>query len=310
MKPETKESAASSARAAPQSQALVFTHPDKIMFPQVGISKGEVLRFYDRISARLLPHLRNRPATLERLPEGVKDGAAPHFWQKHIPSYYPTWIPRIELPTEDGRSVTYVLVNDRDTLLYLVNQGTLTFHVWLSRIHNLARPDFVLFDLDPSEVSFTKVMLVAKRVHKLLRSQRFSVFVKTSGKRGLHVLVPWEQRGGYAEAREWAKQLAQAVVAEVPDIASLEPRKAMRRGKVYVDVLQNVRGHHVAPPYVLRAVPQACVSTPLAWHELTSDLHPQRFTLRTFFRRLARQRRDPFAPLLEHYRRTLDSAQD
>jgi bifunctional non-homologous end joining protein LigD len=310
MKPGTKISAASSVRAAPQSQTVGFTHLDKVMFPQVGITKREVLRYYERISARLLPHLRDRPATLERLPEGVKDSAGPHFWQKHIPSYYPTWIPRIELPTEDGPSVTYVLVNDRDTLLYLVNQGTLTVHVWLSRIHNLDRPDFVLFDLDPSEVPFTEVVVVAKQLYKLLRARQFNAFVKTSGKRGLHVLVPWEQGGGYAEALEWAKQLAQAVVAEVPDSASLEPRKAMRRGKVYVDVLQNVRGHHVAPPYVLRAVPQAGVSTPLAWHELTSDLHPQRFTLKTIFRRLARQRRDPFAPLLEHYRRTLDSTQD
>jgi bifunctional non-homologous end joining protein LigD len=296
-------SAASLPRTNRCSQAVVFTNADKLMFPEVGITKAEVLRFYDRISARLLPHLRDRPATLERLPEGVKGSAVPHFWQKQTPSYYPMWIPRVELRAEDGHSVSYVLVNDRDTLLYLVNQGTLTFHVWLSRIENVYRPDFVLFDLDPGEVPFTEVIAVAKHLHKILEAQGVDAFVKTSGKRGLHVLAPWEQRGGYAEAREWARQMAAAVVAEAPDRASLEPHKVDRRGKVYVDVLQNARGHHVAPPYVLRAVPQACVSTPLAWRELTPDLHPQNFTLRTIFRRLARQRKDPFAPLLEHYRR-------
>ncbi|HSF32406.1 MAG TPA: non-homologous end-joining DNA ligase, partial [Candidatus Tectomicrobia bacterium] len=293
----------STVRAARRSQAVVFTNTDKLMFPEVGITKAEVLSFYERIAERLLPHLRDRPATLERLPEGVKDGGAPHFWQKHTPSHYPAWIPRVELPTEDGRAVRYVLVNDRDTLLYLVNQGTLTFHVWLSRVHNPDRPDVVLFDLDPDRVAFTEVVAVAKRLHKVLRTHGVEAFMKTSGKRGLHVLAPWEQSGGYAEAREWARRLAEAVVAEAPDRTSVEPRKAKRRGKVYVDVLQNARGHHVVPPYVLRAVPQAGVSTPLAWRELTADIHPQDFTLRTILRRLARQRKDPFAPLLEHYRR-------
>ncbi len=290
--------------AAPlRRHAVVFTHTDKIMFPEAGITKGEVLRFYERISERLLPHLRDRPVTLERLPEGVTGTAAPHFWQKRTPAYYPAWIPRVELPSERGGPVSYVLVNDQDTLLYLVNQGTLTFHVWFSCIHNLDRPDFVLFDLDPGEAAFTDVMVVAKQLHERLQAEAVASFVKTSGKTGLHVLVPWEYRGGYAEARDWARQLAQATVAELPDVATLEARKAKRRGRVYVDVLQNARGHHAVPPYVLRAVPQACVSTPLAWDELTPHLHPQAFTLRTIFDRLASQPMDPIAPLIEYYRR-------
>ena len=304
MKDEAARSPEASPSATPQRRhALVFTHTDKVMFPEAGITKGEVLSFYERISERLLPHLRDRPVTLERLPEGVTGTAAPHFWQKHTPSYYPAWIPRVELPSQRGRPVRYVLVNDQDTLLYLVNQGTLTFHVWFSRIHNLDRPDFVLFDLDPGEAAFTDVMVVAKQLHERLQAEAVTSFVKTSGKTGLHVLVPWEYRGGYAEARDWARQLAQAVVAELPEVATLEIRKANRRGRVYVDVLQNARGHHAVPPYVLRAVPQACVSTPLAWDELTPHLHPQAFTLRTIFERLASQPTDPMAPLIAYYRR-------
>jgi DNA ligase D-like protein (predicted polymerase) len=202
-----------------------------------------------------------------------------------------------------GRPVRYVLVNDQDTLLYLVNQGTLTFHVWFSRIHNLDRPDFVLFDLDPGEATFRDVMIVAKQLHARLQAEAVASFVKTSGKTGLHVLVPWEDKGGYAEARDWARQLAHAVVAELPGVATLAIRKAHRRGRVYVDVLQNARGHHAVPPYVLRAVPQACVSTPLAWDELTPHLHPQAFTLRTMFERLASQPTDPMGPLLAYFRR-------
>ena len=303
-----KDEAAGSPEASPSAtplrrHAVVFTHTDKIIFPEAGITKGEVLRFYERISERLLPHLRDRPVTLERFPEGVTGTAAPHFWQKHTPSYYPAWIPRVELPSQRGRPVRYVLVNDQDTLLYLVNQGTLTFHVWFSRIHNLDRPDFVLFDLDPGAAAFTDVMVVAKHLHARLQAEALTSFVKTSGKTGLHVLVPWEDKGGYAEARGWARQLAQAVVAELPEVATLEIRKASRGGRVYVDVLQNARGHHAVPPYVLRAVPQACVSTPLAWDELTPHLHPQAFTLRTIFERLASQPTDPMAPLIAYYRR-------
>jgi bifunctional non-homologous end joining protein LigD len=297
----TRSPEAGASATSRRRHAVVFTHTDKVMFPEAGITKGEVLRFYDRISERLLPHLRDRPVTVERLPEGVVGTAAPHFWQKHTPSYYPAWIPRVELPSARGDLVSYVLVNDQDTLLYLVNQGTLTFHVWFSRVQDLDRPDFVLFDLDPGEAVFTDVLAVAKQLHQRLEAEAVASFVKTSGKTGLHVLVPWVYRGGYEEARDWARQQAQIVAAELPEVATLEIRKANRRRRVYIDVLQNARGHHAVPPYVLRAVPQACVSTPLAWDELTSDLHAQAFTLRTIFERLASQSADPIEPLIKWY---------
>jgi bifunctional non-homologous end joining protein LigD len=117
--------------ASPPPATLTFTHQDKVMFPAVGITKGEILRFYERIAPRLLPHLRDRPMTVERFPQGLSGTEAPHFWQKNIPTYYPAWIRRATLPSEDGQLVTYALVNDMATLLYLVNQGTLTFHPWL-----------------------------------------------------------------------------------------------------------------------------------------------------------------------------------
>jgi bifunctional non-homologous end joining protein LigD len=284
-------------RSRPAPHDLTFTHTDKILYPDADITKGDVLDFYKRIAPRLLPYLRDRPVTLERLPEGLGAGA-PHFWQKHTPAYYPDWIPRIELPSVRGKPVSYVLVNDRQTLLYLANQGTLTFHVWLSRVEDLDRPDVVLFDLDVGQATFADAVAVARELHDILKGEGQQAFVKTSGKTGLHVLVPWKTAGDYDAARAWAGEIAKRVAEAMPEQATVEIRKANRGWRVYVDVLQNARGHHVVPPYVLRAVPGAPVSTPLAWRELTPDLDPARFNIRTIFQRLSRQKQDPMAVLV------------
>lgn len=228
----------------------------------------------------------------ERLPDGLTEGG-PHFWQKNTPASYPGWIPRADLETERGKLVSYALVNDRATLLYLVNQGTLTFHPWLSRVGDLDRPDFVLFDLDPGKATFRDVVAVAKAVKAELDG--VEAVVKTSGKTGLHVLTPWAQRGGYDEARAWALEVATRVAAAMPDTATTEIRKAKRGERVYIDVLQNARGHHAVPPYVVRAVPGATVSTPLDWREVTGTLEPAAFTLKKALARFARQKADPLA---------------
>jgi bifunctional non-homologous end joining protein LigD len=287
--------------AAPPEDGVAVTNPDKVWFQGAGITKGEVFAYYQRIADRLLPFLRDRPDTLERLPEGVGGPGKPHFWQKHTPVYYPDWVPRVELPSERGKPVSYVLINDVDTLLYLVNQGTLTFHPWFSRIQDLDRPDYVLFDLDPGEASFADVVAVARRLHAALEEEGAEAAVKTSGKSGLHVLVPWQAQGGYDEARTWAQGVARQVAEALPEQATVEVRKAKREGRVYIDTLQNARGHHAVPPYVVRAVPGATVSTPLTWQELTPELDPGRFNVKTIFRRLARQKEDPMAGLARRF---------
>ena len=180
---------------------------------------------------------------------------------------------------------------------HLVNQGTLTFHPWLSRVDSLDRPDFVLFDLDPGKATFQDVVAVAKAVKAVLDEDGVESFVKTSGKTGLHVLVPWREAGDFDAAREWAAGVAGRVTEALPDVATTEIRKAKRHGRVYVDVMQNARGHHAVPPYVVRAVPGASVSTPLEWRELTPALDPGRFTVKTLPARLARLKRDPLAAL-------------
>lgn len=202
------------------------------------------------------------------------------------------------MKTEQRATVDYALINDLQTLLYFVNQGTFTFHVWMSRIKNLDRPDFVLFDLDPGERTFADAVTVAKEVHAVLKKEKLDAFVKTSGKSGIHVLTPWVQKGNDDAARQWAMDIAEIVVERVPEIATVERSKEKREGKLYLDTLQNIRGHHVVPPYVVRAVPDATVSTPLRWNELTSELTPKKFDLKTTFNRLSRQKQDPFEGLL------------
>jgi bifunctional non-homologous end joining protein LigD len=275
-----------------------LTNLDKVMFPEKGYTKGDVLDYYAAVARLLLPHLRDRPITLERLPDGVRRGA-PHFWQKRTPSYYPDWIPRFETVSKDGKLVNYPLVNDERALLYMVNQGTLTFHPWLSRIEDVDHPDFVLFDLDLGKsTAFADLTNIAKELHRELDAEHVDNFVKTSGKTGVHVLAPWTEPGGYDDARAWAFSIAQRVTETLPNIATIERRKSARHGKAYVDVMQNAKGHHVVPPYVLRAVPSAAVSTPLKWTELTSRLTPERFDLKTAPKRFEREKEDPMEPLV------------
>jgi bifunctional non-homologous end joining protein LigD len=278
------------------------TNGDKVWFPLDGITKRDVFDYYAAVADRVLPFLRDRPMTLERLPDGIEPGK-PHFWQKHTPEHYPRWIPRVELPTERGHTVQYVLVNDKAALLYLVNQGTLTFHPWLSRVDDPDRPDFVLFDLDPGSASFSDAVAMAKELRRLLDQEGVASVPKTSGKTGLHVLVTWQREGGYDEAREWARSVATRVAEAMPERATVEIRKGKRGQRVYIDTLQNARGHHAVPPYVVRPVAGAPVSMPLEWDELTARLRPGQFTLRTAMRRLTRQKSDPIADLLRSFRR-------
>jgi bifunctional non-homologous end joining protein LigD len=288
-------------RSGRPPESIEFTNTDKIMFPSAGITKGEVLEFYDRIADHLLPYLKDRPMTLERLPDGLGDDA-PHFWQKDTPEYYPEWISRVRLASERGDPVEYVLVDDRETLLYLVNQGTITFHPWLSRLDDLDRPDFVLFDLDPGPRTFADAVTVARELHDVLKEEKLESYPKTSGKTGIHVLVPWARTGDDDEARAWAMEIAERVVGRLPDLATVQRVRSERGEKLYLDVMQNVRGHHVVPPYVLRAVPDAAVSTPLRWDELTSSLDRGAYTLKTIFRRLGHLKDDPMTGLLKSFR--------
>src|SRR5688500_3942959 len=233
MPPVIIHAVANTARKSFKSSStdVQFTNLDRVVFPDSGYTKGDVLEYYAGVAEVLLPHLRDRPVTLERLPEGVTE-KGPRFWQKNTPSYYPKFIPRVNFPTDEGKPVHYALVNDLRSLLWLSNQNVLTFHTWLSRAKSPDKPDFVLFDIDPHQSTFANAVTVSKALHEVLDDEGVESFIKTSGKSGLHVLVPWpllapapasrargaraKQPATYEASRGWAIEIADRVAAQLP----------------------------------------------------------------------------------------------
>jgi bifunctional non-homologous end joining protein LigD len=240
--------------------------------------------------------LQDRPLNLERFPDGIHGQS---FYQKNTPDYFPSWIPRVKVYSEESkREVAYTVCNDRDTLLYLANLACIPHNPWSSRARTLDNPDFALFDLDPEQAPFSQVQEVALRLRELLASIGLECYPKTSGATGLHVLVPLRAEYSYADTRQLAELVGLLLLQRFPESVTLERVVKKRRGKVYVDFLQNGKGKTVAGPYVLRPRPGAPVSTPLAWSELEEDLSPSDFNMHTIFARLEKTG-DLFAPVLK-----------
>lgn len=270
-----------------------ITRPGKVLFPEDGITKADLIRYYRRIAPRMLPHLRNRPAALERYPDGIDQ---PGFFQKATPSYYPRWIRTVSVKKVGG-TVEHVVCDDVATLVYLANQACVTPHVWLSRADKLDRPDRMVFDLDPSDERFEPVKATAQSLRELLELLGLPAYLKTTGSRGLHVVVPLRRREGFDAVRDLARVLARIVVSQEPGERTLEQRKSRRRGRVFLDTNRNAYAQTMAPAYAVRARRGAPVSVPLHWDELRrKDLRPDGTTIRTVFDRLEKVE-DPWADL-------------
>jgi len=280
------------------ARTLKLSNLDKPFWPEEGITKGDLLAFYRDIAPVLVPHLRGRPFTMKRYPDGWQ---GKHFFQKDAPSHMPAWIQRAPSPasTRDGerRTIDYPLVNDDLALLWMANMGCIDLNAWAARVDRPARPDWVMFDLDPSEdVGFPEVIEVALLVRQTLDLVGLESFPKTSGSRGIHVLVPIARRHGYDETRAFAAVVAGALARAHPGLVTTEWTKSKRRG-VLVDANQNGPGKTTASVYSVRPRPGAPVSTPLAWDEVRSGLDPSSFTFDEVRARVTR-RGDLFAPVL------------
>ena len=280
------------------SRVLKLTNLGKPFWSDEGINKGDLLAFYRDVARVLVPHLRNRPFTMKRYPDGWQ---GKHFFQKDAPSHMPDWIPRAPFPasTRDGekRTIDYPLVNDDLALLWMVNMGCIDMNAWTSRVDLPARPDWVIFDLDPSDdVGFPEVIEVSLLVKQILDLVGLDSFPKTSGSRGIHVLVPIARRHGYDRTREFAGIVAGALARAHPGLVTTEWTKSKRRG-VLVDANQNGPGRTTATVYSVRPRPGAPVSTPLRWDEVRTGLDPLAFTFDEVRLRVARDG-DLFAPVL------------
>ncbi len=270
---------------APRRQSygrVRYTNVNKVFWPEFGTTKGDLLRYYERVGEYLLPYLHERPLHMRRFPDGV-DGKS--FYHHNAPDHTPEWVTTEAIGGSDEKGSTrYVICNDRETLLYLVNLGSIDLHPWMSRRGNLDTPDWLVLDLDPDAAreindGFTKAVRVARALGKLLRGIGLRPYLKTSGSRGLHITIPLEPRYTYDQTRMFAEGVARYVAHEHNDFCTVERTVARRRGRVYIDFMQNRRGQTVVPPYVVRPVQTATVSTPLEWDELSSDLRAEEFTM-------------------------------
>jgi bifunctional non-homologous end joining protein LigD len=273
-------------------RVLKLSNLDKPFWPDEGITKGDLLAYYRDVSEVILPHLRDRPFTMKRFPDGWK-GA--FFFQKDAPKHMPDWIPArpFEASTRDRpptrRVIQFPLVNDELALLWMVNMGCIDMNTWYSRVDKPSRPDWVLFDLDPSpDVGFPETIQVALLIKETLDLLGLESFVKTSGSEGIHILVPIARRHTYAQAREFSEIIAGAIARAHPGLATTEWTKAKRRG-VLIDANQNGEGKTIASAYSVRPKAGAPVSTPLRWEEVNESLDPAAFTMDAVLERVAHE---------------------
>ena len=270
---------------------VAVSRPEKILFPQEGITKADLAAHYERVAPYMLPHVRGRPISMQRFPDGIEGYG---FFHKDVPDHFPAWVRRVKVAKRGG-SVTHAMAMNADTLVYLAGQACITPHVWLSRADNLRRPDRLVFDFDPTREDFGAVRRAARDAGELLRELGLEPFAMVTGSRGVHVWVPLQRRSGFEDVREFALGVAQVLVARRPDALTLEFRKAKRGERMLVDVNRNAYAQTAVPPYAVRARPGAPVATPLEWGELSdSRLRPDRWTLKTLPRRLA-AKGDPWA---------------
>lgn len=266
-------------------RAVEITHAEKVLFPNDGITKQEFVEYHERIAAAMLPHLRERPIAMERYPNGIH---GQKFFQKNAAGYYPAWIKTASLPKQHG-IVRHVVCNDAATLVYLANQAVITPHTWLSRIDKPDHPDQMIFDLDPSDANFKQVCAAAKALRQRLAEQGLTSFVKTTGSRGLHVLVPLDRRSDFDEVRAFARRVAVDLAEGDPEHLTTEFRKDKRKGRIFVDTARNAYAQTAAPAYAVRPRDGAPVATPLEWKELDNGrLKPDLYNIRNVFDRLDR----------------------
>jgi bifunctional non-homologous end joining protein LigD len=293
---EEREDAEAPAPPAVAKKPVVFTNLNKVFWPDEGITKGDLIDYYRVVAPWMLPFLRDRPLVLDRYPDGITGKS---FFQKNAPEKASGRLRTLAMRSEGSeREIEYLLCDDVEGLLYLVNLGAIPFHIGASRVGALDRPDWCSLDLDPKTAPFADVVRIALAIRELCGEIGMPCFIKTSGGSGLHVLLPLAGLLEHEPARQLAELLAGVIVARLPAIATTARAIAARRGRVYVDARQNGRGKLLAAPYCARPRPGATVSTPLDWSEVGGRLDVRAFTVESVPERLRKRKSDPLLPVL------------
>jgi bifunctional non-homologous end joining protein LigD len=264
-------------KSAAAKSEVVITHPEKVLFPDDGITKGELAAYHALVAPLMLPHLKGRPITMERYPAGI---AKKGFWQKSVEKGFPSWLERVDVPKKDG-VVHHPIVADERSLMWIVNQNTITQHVWTSRVPNLMAPDVCVFDLDPSQEDPAPVRAAAIGLRDLLEEIGLPSWVKTSGSKGYHLVVPLDGKTPMDEVERFANQVGRVFVSHAPDHLTQEFNKVDRKGRIYIDTGRNGYSATFAAAYTVRAKPGAPVSAPCTWKEIEKGtVNPSTFNIR------------------------------
>jgi bifunctional non-homologous end joining protein LigD len=281
---------------APVQKNIAFTNLKKLYWPTDKYTKGDLIEYYRAVSKWMLPYLANRPVVLTRFPDGI-DGKS--FYQKDAPVFAPEWMRTIPIWSEDTqREIRYFICDGEEALLYLANMGSIPLHIWASREGSLELPDWCVIDLDPKEAPFSDVIRCAQVLRRVCESVGLPSYVKTTGKTGLHILLPLGRQCTYEQSRMLGELLARLVIRELSNIATITRHVTKRGDKVYLDYLQNRHGQTIVAPFSVRPLPGATVSMPLVWDEVNSSLDPKSFTIRTALERMERLGDDPVLPVL------------
>jgi bifunctional non-homologous end joining protein LigD len=284
-------------------RTVAVSNPGKVLYPDDGISKGDLVEYYRRVAGFMLPYLRGRPVAMERYPDGI-DGQ--RIFQKDVPGYFPDWVDRVKVQKEGGE-LHQVVCEDAATLVYLASQACITPHAWLSRADRPDHPDQLIFDLDPDGDEFEEARVAALWLRSLLEELELPSFAKTTGGKGLHLTVPLDRRADFEEVRGFAREVAEVLASRDPDRLTTEQRKDKRKGRLYLDAMRNAYAQTAVPPYAVRARPGATVAAPLDWSEVEDrSLRPSRFTIGSILDRLERTE-DPWKDLRRR-RRSLSQA--
>lgn len=253
-----------------------ITHTEKIIFPDAKISKLEMVQYYQKISKRMLPYLKDRPLTLHRFPDGIDEAG---FYQKNAADYFPDFIKTVKVETKEGENMQ-ILCNSEKALLYLANQGTVAFHIWLSKKDNLYKPDKVVFDLDPPKDSFEKVKEAAKITGDFLRDKGLEPMLMTTGQSGFHIWYKIQRRNTYDELRPKLKEMALILEEQNPELFTTAVRRNKRDGKIFIDYLRNAYAQTSVCPYSLRANRNAGIAMPIDWADLKNIKSADQYNLR------------------------------
>jgi bifunctional non-homologous end joining protein LigD len=274
------------------SYTFEISNQEKLFFPKAGLTKGDLIDYYRKVADSILPHLKGRPLSLQRFPDGIQEEG---FFQKEAPDYFPDWIERSSLEKKEGGRIVQTICENEATLAYLADQGCVTFHPWLSRNDRPNYPDRMVFDLDPTGEDFKQVIFAAKALRGLLSGELgLNAYVMTTGQRGLHVAVPLRREDSFDRVRSFARRAAEMLAERHSERLTTEVRRNKRKGRLFLDIARNAYAQTSVAPYSVRPRPGAPVAAPLEWNELDHPkAGPQMYRIENILRRLG-QKEDPW----------------